>query len=216
MFDCCDPDQHQMFPLTLGANIGTTVTALVAASVAENVSALKVALAHFFFNITGILIWYPIPFMRRVPIEAAKALGMATKWWRGFPFLYIAMMFFLLPLVLLGVSSLISNRSAGFKALGIIIVVFLGFGLIHFIYWWQFRDGRNKTQQTFVGRQRRREAMDNLPDDIEFIKNELVRLREHTLLCDPDEDGALVEKVEETDEEGSLAEAVHVREEGNV
>ena len=46
---------EQMFPLTLGANIGTTVTGLLAAMVTDSVEALQVALAHLFFNIFGIM-----------------------------------------------------------------------------------------------------------------------------------------------------------------
>ena len=57
------------YPLTLGANIGTTVTAIMAAMVTTRTESLQVALAHLFFNVTGILIWYPIPFMRKVPLE---------------------------------------------------------------------------------------------------------------------------------------------------
>lgn len=50
-----------MYPLTLGANIGTTLTGFLAAMVSADVDALQVALAHLFFNITGIVIWFPIP-----------------------------------------------------------------------------------------------------------------------------------------------------------
>jgi sodium-dependent phosphate cotransporter len=50
-----------MYPLTLGANIGTTVTGFLAAIVSANVNSLQVALAHLFFNLSGIVIWYPIP-----------------------------------------------------------------------------------------------------------------------------------------------------------
>ena len=46
--------------MTLGANIGTTVTGLISARVSDNIDALQVALAHLFFNITGIIIWYPL------------------------------------------------------------------------------------------------------------------------------------------------------------
>merc|ERR1719297_79743 len=73
---------ERMLPLTLGANIGTTVTALLAATVSDSVDSLQVALAHLFFNLTGILIWYPIPFMRQVPLNAARGLGKATRIWR--------------------------------------------------------------------------------------------------------------------------------------
>merc|ERR1712060_493039 len=77
---------YQMYPLTLGANIGTTVTGLLAAGVSGKVSALQVALAHLFF--------YPIPFMRRVPINAARFLGRTTRMWKGFPAIYILICFF--------------------------------------------------------------------------------------------------------------------------
>jgi len=55
---------EQIYPLTLGADIGTTFTALMAAMVSSNLGSLQIALAHLFFNLTGIVIWYPIPFMR--------------------------------------------------------------------------------------------------------------------------------------------------------
>lgn len=53
-----------MLPLTLGANIGTTFTAILASLVSTKTSAIQIALCHFFFNIFGILIWFPIPQMR--------------------------------------------------------------------------------------------------------------------------------------------------------
>lgn len=45
----------QAFGIILGANIGTTSTALIAASV-MNLSAKKAAVAHFFFNFFGVLL----------------------------------------------------------------------------------------------------------------------------------------------------------------
>ena len=51
---------EQMYPMTLGANIGTTVTGLISARVSDNIDALQVALAHLMFNVTGIIIWYPL------------------------------------------------------------------------------------------------------------------------------------------------------------
>merc|ERR1712176_1199602 len=45
---------EQMYPLTLGVNIGTTVTALLAAIVSASQDALQVALAHLMFNISGL------------------------------------------------------------------------------------------------------------------------------------------------------------------
>jgi sodium-dependent phosphate cotransporter len=86
---------EQMFPITLGANIGTTFTGLLASLVSDGTDALQVALCHLYFNIVGILIWYPIPFMRRIPLRMARALGKATRLWRGFPLLYIIVVFIL-------------------------------------------------------------------------------------------------------------------------
>uniref|UniRef100_H2QS38 Sodium-dependent phosphate transport protein 2A n=1 Tax=Pan troglodytes TaxID=9598 RepID=H2QS38_PANTR len=68
---------ERAYPLTLGSNIGTTTTAILAAlaSPREKLSsAFQIALCHFFFNISGILLWYPVP-CTRLPIHMAKALN---------------------------------------------------------------------------------------------------------------------------------------------
>ncbi|XP_071953069.1 sodium-dependent phosphate transport protein 2B-like [Antedon mediterranea] len=97
----------RMYPLTLGANIGTTATAMIA-SLAASGSKLKpsiqVALCHLIFNITGIIIWYPIPFMRQVPISLAKSLGNTTAKYRWFALLYLILVFFLLPGIVFSLS----------------------------------------------------------------------------------------------------------------
>lgn len=92
------------------------------------------ALAHFFFNIFGIIIWYPVPRMRRVPIAMAKSLGKATRWWRGFPFLYLAVVFFALPLILLGISSLLVGGETSLITLGSILVIAIAFTLAKFLW----------------------------------------------------------------------------------
>jgi sodium-dependent phosphate cotransporter len=56
------------YPVTLGANVGTTITALLAALAASRPEALTVALVHTIFNVTGILVLYGIPFLRPLPI----------------------------------------------------------------------------------------------------------------------------------------------------
>ena len=93
---------ERVFPMMLGANIGTTSTALLAAFATSGdkmVSAFQIALCHLFFNLTGILIWYPIPFMRRVPIKLARFLGRITSRYRWFAAMYILIMFFIAPLI---------------------------------------------------------------------------------------------------------------------
>ena len=75
---------EQMYPLTLGANIGTTLSSILAALVAKGPNPLQVALAHLFFNITGVLIFYPIPHLRQIPIYIARKLGRLVALWRPF------------------------------------------------------------------------------------------------------------------------------------
>merc|ERR1719411_825714 len=72
----------KMLPLTLGANIGTTCTALIASLVSLKFGAVQIALCHLWFNIFGILIWFPVPFMRNVPLSAARVLGLYASYFR--------------------------------------------------------------------------------------------------------------------------------------
>jgi sodium-dependent phosphate cotransporter len=98
---------ERAYPITLGANIGTTVTGILAALSSDGTklaNALQVALAHLFFNISGIIIWYPIPFMRKIPISAAKAMGNTTAKYRWFAVVYIILTFFLFPAAVFGLS----------------------------------------------------------------------------------------------------------------
>jgi sodium-dependent phosphate cotransporter len=89
------------FPVTLGANLGTTVTALLASVAAESSAALTVALAHVTFNILGILIFYPIPAMREIPIWLAERTAAAAVKNKGFVFAYLLGLFVVVPLGIL-------------------------------------------------------------------------------------------------------------------
>ena len=66
-------------------------------------SPLQIALCHFFFNISGILLWYPVP-CTRLPIRMAKALGKRTAKYRWFAVLYLLLCFLLLPSMVFGLS----------------------------------------------------------------------------------------------------------------
>lgn len=97
----------RMYPLTLGANIGTTFTAVLASFTQSGKSfqlALQVALCHLFFNILGILIYYPIPIMRQGPIKLAKLMGNTTAKYRWFAITYTILMFLLVPAAVFGLS----------------------------------------------------------------------------------------------------------------
>ena len=94
------------FAITLGANIGTTVTALLA-SLAGNLAAVTVALVHLLFNITGILLVYPVPRIRRVPLRLARRLALQTARNRWMALYYVGGVFFGMPLLFVLVSRLL-------------------------------------------------------------------------------------------------------------
>ncbi len=95
-----------VFPLTLGANIGTTVTAMLASLGSASTAALQIALCHLLFNIIGILIWYPLPFMRAVPLSLARGLAEQVSHRRYLAFVYIGVVFFALPIGIILLSRL--------------------------------------------------------------------------------------------------------------
>ncbi|CAK0829157.1 unnamed protein product [Prorocentrum cordatum] len=84
----------KMFPFTVGANVGTTVTGMLSALAGSNVATgMTVAFSHLFFNLIGALIWFPIPAMRAVPLTMARALGSMAADLRWFPLAYIFAVF---------------------------------------------------------------------------------------------------------------------------
>ncbi len=89
---------HTAFAATLGANIGTTITALLA-SLTGTPQAVTVALVHLLFNISGILIIYPIKAIRHIPIRLAQGLAQKTAEKKYYAFLYMIGVFFIMPLV---------------------------------------------------------------------------------------------------------------------
>ncbi|KAM7389679.1 hypothetical protein PAMP_023642 [Pampus punctatissimus] len=97
---------ERAYPLTLGSNIGTTATALLAALASPGdklAAAIQIALCHLFFNIFGILLWYPLPFMR-LPVRMSRVLGERTAKYRWFAVLYLLLCFLLMPSLVLGLS----------------------------------------------------------------------------------------------------------------
>ena len=91
---------RQIFPFTLGANIGTTVTALLAA-LTGTVSALVAAFSHLLFNIFGITIIYGIPFLRLIPLTLAEKISNVAVEKRYIPIIYLLIIFVLIPLCII-------------------------------------------------------------------------------------------------------------------
>jgi sodium-dependent phosphate cotransporter len=92
---------EQVFPFTIGANIGTTVTALIAALATGSAEALTVAFAHLIFNITGALVVFVPPPARAVPLGLARALGRMATRNRLYAVLYVVLVFYVCPFLLI-------------------------------------------------------------------------------------------------------------------
>ena len=86
----------QIFPYVLGSNAGTTVTAIIAALVTGNLAAITVAFSHLLFNISGMMIWWPL---KCVPIFVARSFSQYSMRNKIIPFGYIIIMFFIVPVL---------------------------------------------------------------------------------------------------------------------
>ena len=87
------------YPVTLGANVGTTITALLAALATSRPEALTISLVHTLFNIGGILLLYPITALRQIPIRGAEILARLAVHRRLLAVAYVAGMFIAVPLI---------------------------------------------------------------------------------------------------------------------
>jgi sodium-dependent phosphate cotransporter len=88
---------QQVFPVALGANVGTTVTALLASLATGRPECLTIALVHLLFNFSGILLFYPIPIMRQIPIRIAMGVAELATRKRIFAVLFILIVYFIVP-----------------------------------------------------------------------------------------------------------------------
>uniref|UniRef100_A0A8C1HD97 Sodium-dependent phosphate transport protein 2A n=2 Tax=Cyprinus carpio TaxID=7962 RepID=A0A8C1HD97_CYPCA len=135
---------ERAYPLTLGSNIGTTTTAILAALASPGdklAAAFQVALCHFIFNVLGILLWYPVP-LSRLPIRMARFLGEQTAKYRWFAVLYLILCFLLLPSIVFALSMAGWQVVVGFCVpcvavlLCIVVVNRLQLQKPHLLPWW--------------------------------------------------------------------------------
>lgn len=103
---------RQVYPFTLGANIGTCITALLAATAVSGdnaIFALQIALVHLVYNSLAVVVIYGAPMLRELPIKAAEKLAELAVANKGYALLYIGVVFFLVPFVLIGIGNMVSG-----------------------------------------------------------------------------------------------------------
>lgn len=100
-------NMKQIYPFTLGGNIGTTITAMIAATAITGPTAVlgfQIALVHFLFNILAILLIFCIPILHNIPPNVAEKMAEMTQKNKWFVGAYILSVFFFIPLLVLGIS----------------------------------------------------------------------------------------------------------------
>ncbi|MEK0160435.1 Na/Pi symporter [Pseudoalteromonas piscicida] len=98
---------RQIYPFTLGANIGTTITALLAAtSITGDAAevALTIALVHVMFNVFAVALIYGISLLREIPLRLAEKLAHIGAQNKPAALAYVLGSFFVFPgLIMLAV-----------------------------------------------------------------------------------------------------------------
>lgn len=88
------------FPFIIGANIGTTMTAVIA-SIYKPEAAIALALVHVLFNSFGALVFLPFTFIRNIPVWIANYMSKISLRYRFVVFAYILLTFFIIPFLLI-------------------------------------------------------------------------------------------------------------------
>ncbi len=98
---------REIYPFTLGTNIGTTVTALLAATAVTGalaIHALEIAIVHMLFNIFAVLVIFGLPFLRGLPIFGAEWLAGLAAENKLFAAAWVLGVFLALPALLIAVT----------------------------------------------------------------------------------------------------------------
>ncbi|MFH1567933.1 MAG: Na/Pi symporter [Gemmatimonadota bacterium] len=87
---------EQVFPLELGSCLGTTVTGVLAA-LAVGPAGLAVALTHVLFNLAGIVLVYPVRWVRAKPVQVARWFAGVAAERKGYAIAYVIGTFYAIP-----------------------------------------------------------------------------------------------------------------------
>lgn len=91
---------REIYPFTLGANIGTCITSLLAATAISGptaIFALQIAIVHLMYNVLGVIVIYGIKFLRELPVKGAETLAKVASERKSLAVAYILGVFFVIP-----------------------------------------------------------------------------------------------------------------------
>ncbi len=125
---------QRVYVMTLGSNIGTTVTGILTAFTQPPSSlkrALQLAFVYTLFNSLGVILWLPIRFLR-FPKKYARGLGNIVFEYRWFLYVYVSMVYFIIPLIIFGLA--LVPKWIGLAVVGIpVIVLFVLFIIVRIL-----------------------------------------------------------------------------------
>jgi solute carrier family 34 (sodium-dependent phosphate cotransporter) len=133
-----------VYPMVVGSNVGTALQTVLTSLGAFGEAPLQVALAHLFFNVTGLILWYPLPHLRSVPLWAASRMGQCARDWRLFPIVSIVLYYLVVPAAVFGLSELYLTDNGFAMAFVIAVAVVGGASVIWTVYWCWFKGGHDK------------------------------------------------------------------------
>lgn len=151
---------EQVYPLVIGANLGTTGTALLAALVTGKSDSVAIALVHFWFNVFGILLFYPIPITRKPILGWARSLAFASAAWPMTAVLFLVFLFLVAPGILLGLVYMCTADSSAVEILGYIIAAIVLAALVGAVFWYSRQGGRSMWHAFLEKKRLEREAQE--------------------------------------------------------
>lgn len=98
-----------VFPFIIGANLGTTITALLAASFSSKI-ALSIALTHLIVNLFGAILFMSISKLRGLLIRFTKNFSVIITHRRALGLAYVLLAFFLIPFLLITIHRRVSEK----------------------------------------------------------------------------------------------------------
>ncbi|CEG50060.1 sodium-dependent phosphate [Plasmopara halstedii] len=134
---------EQVYPLVIGANLGTTGTALLAALVTGKSDSVAIALVHFWFNLFGILLFYPIPITRKPILSWARALAFSSAAWPLTAVIFLIVLFLVAPGILLGMVYMCTADHTEVQVIGYILSAIVVLALAGFVFWYLKKGGRS-------------------------------------------------------------------------
>jgi len=97
---------NRCYPYTLGANLGTTITAILASLAtvsvvggeAVNTIGVTTAFAHLVFNILGVSVFYPL---KKIPMSCATGLAELAAESKRWAIIFMLGLFFVVPIIII-------------------------------------------------------------------------------------------------------------------